>query len=109
MAIIAIALVALLSLQNRSIGMMGSAEKMEGARILSERLMGEAELKGVPDGEKKGEEGPYTWTLNELKITKDTMPKGVKALPGRQLSLEVSWKEGSRVENLNFAEYLYEH
>lgn len=108
MAIIAISLVALLSLQSRSIGMMESAEKMEGARIISERLMGEAELKGVPDGEEKGEDGAYHWILHELKNTPDTMPQGVKALPGRQLSIEVSWKEGKREEKINFAEYIYE-
>jgi len=108
MAIIATALVALLSLQGRSIGMMESAGKMEGARLLSERLMGEGELKGVPNGEKKGTEGPYNWRISEIKITPEVMPEGVKALPGRQLSLEVSWEEGKRKERLNLAEYIYE-
>ena len=108
MAIIATALVALLSLQGRSIGMMESAGKMEGARLLSERLMGEGELKGVPNGEKIGTEGPYNWRISEIKITPEVMPEGVKALHGRQLSLEVSWEEGKRKERLNLAEYIYE-
>lgn len=107
-AVVATALAALLSLQSRSIGMIGSAEMLEGARLLSERLMGEGELKGVPGGERKGEDGPYKWTLHEMRITRETMPEGVQALPGRQLSLDVSWKEGKREEKLNFAEYIYE-
>lgn len=108
MAIIATALVALLALQNRSIRMMESAEMQEGARMLAERLMGEGELKGVPNGEDKGEEGPYQWVLTEMKITPDSTPKGVPALPGRQLSLELFWKEGGREERLSLAEYIYE-
>lgn len=108
MAIIATALVALLSLQTRSIRMMESAEMLEGARMLAERVMGEGELKGVPSGEVKGEEGPYRWVLNEMRITPDSMPQGVPALPGRQLSLELSWKEGGREEKLSIAEYIYE-
>ena len=107
-SIIATALVALLSLQSRSIRMMESAEMLEGARMLSERLMGEGELKGVPGSEAKGEEGPYKWVLAEVRITQEAMPEGVSALPGRQLSLDLTWKEGSRDEKLNFAEYIYE-
>lgn len=107
-SIIATALVALLSLQSRSIRMMESAEMLEGARMLSERLMGEGELKGVPGGEAKGEEGPYKWLLAEVRITREAMPEGVPALPGRQLSLDLTWKEGGRDEKLSFAEYIYE-
>lgn len=109
LAIISTALVALLSLQGRSILMMESAEKIEGARLLSERIMGEGELKGVPGGEKKGEEGPYIWAIKEIKITPDVMPEGIKALPGRQLSLDISWEEGNKTEKMSLAEYLYEH
>ena len=36
------------------------------------------------------------------------MPAGVPTLPGRQLSLEMSWREGRRDQKLNLAEYLYE-
>ncbi len=108
MAIIATALVALLSLQTRSIRMMESAEMLEGARMLAERVMGEGELKGVSSGEVTGEEGAYRWVLNEMRITPDSMPQGVPALPGRQLSLELSWKEGGREEKLSLAEYIYE-
>lgn len=109
MVIIATALVALLSLQGRSMNMMESAEKMEGARQLSERVMGEGELKGVPGGEQKGTEGPYSWELKEIKITPDSMPEGINVtLPGRQLSLDVSWEEGKKTEKLSFAEYIYE-
>lgn len=108
MAIIATALVALLSLQSRSIRMLESADMLEGAGMLAERLMGEGELKGVSGGENKGEEGPYKWALTEMRITPESMPEGVQALPGRQLSLDISWKEGGREEKLNFAEYIYE-
>lgn len=108
MSIIATALVALLSLQNRSISMMESAEMMEGARLLSERVMGDGELKGVPGGEGKGEEGPYRWSLREMRITQEAMPEGVQALPGRQISLDLSWMEGKREEKLSLAEYIYE-
>jgi hypothetical protein len=108
MAIIATALVALLSLQSRSIRMMESAEKIEEARMLAERLMGEGELKGVSGGESRGEEGPYRWVLTEIRITPEKMPEGVQALPGRQLSLDIFWKEGRREEKLSFAEYIYE-
>lgn len=108
LAVIATALVALLSLQSRSVSMAGTSEMTEGARLLSERLMGEGELKGVPGGERKGEDGHYNWTLTEIKITPEVMPQGLKALPGRQLSLDITWKEGNREERLSFAEYLYE-
>lgn len=108
MSIIATALVALLSLQSRSIKMVESAEMYEGARMLAERLMGEGELKGVTGSESNGVEGPYKWVLTEMRITPESMPEGVQALPGRQLSLDISWKEGKREEKLNFAEYIYE-
>ena len=108
MSIIATALVALLSLQSRSIKMVESAEMFEGARMLAERLMGEGELKGVSGSESNGVKGPYKWVLTEMRITPESMPEGVQALPGRQLSLDISWKEGKREEKLNFAEYIYE-
>lgn len=107
MAIIATALVALLSLQSRSIRMIESAEMLEGARVLSERLLGEGELRGVPGGEMKGDEGPYRWVLTEMGMTRASTPDGVPVLRGRQLSLEVSWKEGRREGRLSFAEYIY--
>lgn len=107
MAIIATALVALLSLQSRSIGMMASAEMLDGARLLSERLMGEGELTGVPGGEQKGDAGPYRWALKETWMSRESMPEGVPALPGRRLSLDISWREGWREEKLSFVEYLY--
>lgn len=107
LAIIATALVALLSLQNRSVRMMDSAELLEGARLLSERLMGEGELGGVPGGERKGAEGPYAWVLTETRMTPQSVPAGVPVLPGRQLSLEISWTEGRRSETLRLATYLY--
>jgi prepilin-type N-terminal cleavage/methylation domain-containing protein len=107
MAIIATALVALLSLQSRSIRMMESAELLEGARLLSERLMGEGELKGVPAGERTGGEGPYRWVLTQTRMPRASLLPGVPALPGRQLSLHMSWKEGRRDTTLHFAEYLY--
>jgi general secretion pathway protein I len=103
MAIIATALVALLSLQSRAIRMVDSAEMFQGARLLSERLMSEGELEGVPGGERRGDDGTYRWVLTEIRMT-----AGVPTLPGRQLSLEMSWKEGRRDEKLNLAEYLYE-
>ena len=106
-AIIATALVALLSLQSRSLSMVESAEMLEGARLLSERLMGEGELKGVPGGERQGGDGPYTWVLTETRSTPESTPHGVPMLPGRQLSLQVSWNEGLRVETLRLAQYLY--
>ena len=106
-AIIATALVALLSLQSRSLRMVESAEMLEGARLLSERLMGEGELKGVPRGESQGGEGPYTWVLTETRMTPESAPAGVPVLRGRQLSLQLSWKEGRRAETLNLAEYIY--
>lgn len=106
-AIIATALVALLSLQSRSLTMVQSAEMLEGARLLAERLMGEGELKGVPGGESKGSEGPYTWVLTEWRMTPESAPAGVPVLPGRQLSLKISWNEGRRVEALDLAEYVY--
>ena len=106
-AIIATALVALLSLQTRSLTMLQSAGMLEGARLLAERLMGEGELTGVPGGETKGSEGPYTWVLTEWRMTPESTPAGVPVLPGRQLSLKVSWNEGRRVETLDLAEYLY--
>lgn len=108
MSIIATALVALLSLQSRSIKMVESAEMYEGARMLAERLMGEGELKGVSGSESNGVEGPYKWVLTEMRITPENMPEGIQALPGRQLSLDISWKEGKKEEKLNFAEYIYE-
>ncbi len=106
-AIIAVALVALLSLQSRSVMMAESAEMLEGARLVAERLMGEGELTGVPGGETTGSEGPYTWTLTETWTTPESMPQGVPMLPGRQLSLQISWNEGRRGETLKLAEYLY--
>lgn len=108
LAIIATALVALLSLQSRSMSMMKSAEMFEGARLLAERLMAEGELKGVSNGEIKGEEGSYNWTLTEMRLTPDTMPEGVKALTGRQVSFDILWMEGKKEEKLSFAEYIYE-
>ena len=57
MAIIATALVALLSLQSRAIGMVDSAEMLQGARLLSERLMSEGELQGVPGGDAEATTG----------------------------------------------------
>jgi general secretion pathway protein I len=108
MAIIATALVALLSLQSRAIQMVDSAEMFQGARLLSERLMSEGELEGVPGGERRGDDGTYRWVLTEIRMTEASMPAGVPTLPGRQLSLEMSWKEGRRDEKLNLAEYLYE-
>ena len=108
LAIIATALVALLSLQSRSMSMMKSAEMFEGARLIAERLMAEGELKGVPNGEIKGAEGNYNWTLTELRLTPDTMPEGVKVLTGRQVSFDIVWMEGKKEERLSFAEYIYE-
>lgn len=107
MAILATALVALLSLQSRSIRMMESAEMLGGARLLSERLMGEGELTGVPGGERKGGVGPYRWVLTETRMGQESMPEGVPVLPGRRLSLEISWGGGRNEEKLTFAEYLY--
>lgn len=109
MAIIATALVSLLSLQSRSIKMMESAEMLEGARMLAEKVMSEGELKGVPGGEVKGEAGHYRWLLTEIRLTPEKMPEGVPLLPGRQLSLDIFWKDGKREEKISFAEYLYEH
>jgi general secretion pathway protein I len=106
-AIVAIALVALLSLQSRSLTMLQSAELLEGARLLSERLMGEGELGGVPGGRRTGEDGPYTWVLTEMRMTPEATPAGVPVLPGRQLSLQISWTEGRRSETLNLATYIY--
>lgn len=108
MAIIAMALVALLSLQSRAIRMVDSAEMLQGARLLSERLMSEGELRIVPGGERRGDDGPYRWVLTEVRMTEASTPAGVPLLPGRQLLLEISWKEGRRDETLNLAEYLYE-
>ena len=106
-AILATAFVALLALQNRSIRMMEAATMLEGARLLSERLMGEGELQGVPGGERAGDEGPYRWVLRETRLSRESMPAGLPPLPGRQLSLDISWREGRSEEKLNFAEYLY--
>lgn len=106
-AIIATALVALLSLQSRSLAMVESAELLEGARLLSERLMGEGELQGVPGGETKGREGPYAWVLTETRTTPGSLPEGAPMLPGRHLALQISWNEGRHAETLNLAEYLY--
>jgi prepilin-type N-terminal cleavage/methylation domain-containing protein len=108
LAIIATAIVALLSLQSRSMSMMKSAEMFEGARLLAERFMAEGELKGVPNGEIKGGNGPYNWTLTEMRLTPDSMPEGVKALTGRQVSFDILWMEGKKEERLSFAEYIYE-
>lgn len=107
LAIIATAVVALLSLQHHALAMIESAEMLEGARLLSERVMGEAEVAGVPGGERKGADGPYTWVVTETRLTPGSMPAGVPLLPGRQLSLAVTWMEGRRAEKLNLAAYVY--
>lgn len=106
-AIIAAALVALLSLQNRSLRRMESAELLEGARLLSARLMGEGELSGVPGGEQTGSEGPYTWVLTETRMTRESLPADVPMLRGVHLSLQISWNEGRRAEKLSLAEFIY--
>ena len=107
MAIIATALVTLLALQSRTLRMMESAERLEGARFLSERLMGEGELQGLPEGGRNGYEGPYRWVLTETRVSRESMPDGVPPLPGRHLALEIWWREGRAEERLSFSQYLY--
>ena len=107
MAIIATALVALLSLQSHALRMMESAERLEGARFLSERLMGEGELQGLPEGGRNGYDGPYRWVLTETRVSQESMPAGVPPFPGRRLDLEIWWPEGRAEERLSFSQYLY--